>query len=88
MAMILCAGALLNAVLSGHVPLSAQEAAKVQADAAKRTANTRTGEGSGGAVKVLIWTGLTASVTSLMLIVARQAAGQLWRVLTRQEPPA
>jgi membrane protein len=88
MAMILCAGALLNAVLSGHVPLSAQEAAKVQADAAKRTANKRTGEGSGGAVKVLIWTGLTASVTSLMLIVARQAAGQLWRVLTRQEPPA
>jgi membrane protein len=86
--LILCAGALLNAVLSGHVPVSVREKPKARAGAHKREAGQRKSEGSGGAVKVLIWTGLTASVTSLMLIVARQAAGQVWRVITRQEPPA
>jgi len=35
-----------------------------------------------------MWAGLTASVTSLTLILARRLAGSLWRSLTRQEPPS
>jgi membrane protein len=88
LSLILCAGGLLNAVLSGHVPPSKKEAARARAETRKREARQRHDEASSGPVKVLVWTGLTAGVTSLMLILARQAAGQVWRALTRQEPPA
>jgi len=87
LAMILCAGALLNAVLTGHVPASKQETARAKANVAREQAEQRDEDASKGPVKVLVWTGLTAAVTSLMLIIARQAAGGLWRVMTRQEPP-
>jgi hypothetical protein len=66
----------------------------VKADKAEKRRSRRQSQGSresedesGGAVKVLVWTGLTATVTSLTLIVARRLAGSVWRALTRQEPP-
>jgi len=84
--MILCAGALLNAVLAGHLP---QPAPAAEAKGRRRDASpARDEEVSSGPVKVLVWTGLTATVTSLMLLLARRAAGSLWRALTRQEPPS
>jgi membrane protein len=98
LSLILCAGALFNAVLSGHCPILTAEQARVVA-AKKRRARRQSQDSqesqdskdaddeSGGAVKVLVWTGLTAAVSSLMLILARRLAGDLWRALTRQEPP-
>jgi hypothetical protein len=35
----------------------------------------------------VVWAGLTATVTSLMLLLARRLAADLWRAMTRQEPP-
>jgi membrane protein len=90
--LILCAGALLNAVLSGHCPAQTAEQVK-EAKSERRRARRRSQDGresddeSGGAVKVLVWTGLTAAVTSLTLIVTRRLASSVWRALTRQEPP-
>jgi membrane protein len=90
--LILCAGTLLNAVLAGLCPIPSAEQA--QAEKATQRQDRRqardsgeAGDGSGGPVKVVVWTGLTAVVTSLMLILARRLAGTLWRALTRQEPP-
>lgn len=90
--LILCAGALLNAVLSGHCPIPSIEEAQA-ARSERRRSRRRSREaqdaddGSGGPVKVLVWAGLTAAMTSLMLIISRRLAGTLWRALTRQEPP-
>jgi hypothetical protein len=36
---------------------------------------------------VLLWTGLVAASSSLMLLVSRRLASELWRVLTNHEPP-
>ena len=90
LAMILCAGALLNAVLSGHCPVpDAEQAERDAAESAAREESASTGIGRSivGPVKVLVWAGLAATVTSLMLILARRLAGTVWRALTRQEPP-
>jgi hypothetical protein len=92
LSLILCAGMLLNAVLSGHCPIpSAEQAQAAQADRRRSRRQSRgareSDDESGGAVKVLVWAGLTAAVSSLMLIVARRLAGTVWRALTRQEPP-
>jgi membrane protein len=83
--MILCAGALLNAILSGHCPVFAPNPGPGQDSRAK--ARQRAEEGSTGPVKVLVWAGLTAATSSLMLILARRSAVSIWRALTRQEPP-
>ena len=87
LALILCAGALFNSVLTGHVSSPARERAQAKAASARSSAEARQEPTSTGSVKVLIWTGLTATVTSLMLILARQVAGRVWRSLTSQEPP-
>ena len=84
--MILCAGALLNAIQSGHWP------AAVEADTTGRTSRKRgqpepDEEASSGPVKVIVWAGLTAATTSLVLILARRLAVALWRAMYRQEPP-
>jgi membrane protein len=84
--MILCAGALLNAVLSGHCPVLAPRADPPRDRQAKDGQQGE--EESSGTVKVLIWTGLVAATSSLMLIVSRRLATTVWRVLTNREPPA
>ena len=90
--MILCAGALLNAVLSGHcrVPASAEAAPTTKAAGKRRrgAAPEPDEDVSSGPIKVLIWAGLTAMVSGLMLPLSRRLAGSLWRALTRQEPPS
>jgi membrane protein len=89
--MILCAGALLNAILTGHLPLPAKEAARAVRRAARdRPAGAKSGDDgeSGGPVKVLVWAGLTATVTSLVLLLTRRLAAGVWRALTHQEPPS
>jgi membrane protein len=90
LAMIMCAGALLNAVLSGHCPVPAGAGDPPVSKAKGRGDAVRAADegASSGPVKVLVWTGLTATVTTLMLLLARRAAGSLWRALTRQEPPS
>jgi membrane protein len=101
LSLILCAGALFNAVLSGHCLVRTSEQAMVEAAEKRRTRRqSQDSPGSPGSpgykeaddepagpIKVLVWTGLTAAVSSLMLILARRVAGDVWRVLTRQEPP-
>lgn len=83
--MILCAGALLNAVLSGHYPASAPRPAPIRG---KRGRDQRRDEAeSSGPVKVLVWTGLVAAMSSLMLLLSRRLAIGLWRALTHREPP-
>lgn len=82
--MILCAGALLNAVLSGHCPVPAPTPAPTRE---RRTKDREREEESSGAVKVLVWAGLTAATTSLTLLLARRLAVGLWRALTNREPP-
>jgi membrane protein len=84
--MILCAGALLNAVLSGHCPVPTPKPAPTRDRRAKD--RKRDEDESSGAVKVVIWAGLTAATTSLTLILARRLAVCLWRALTNREPPA
>ena len=85
LAMILCAGALLNAVLSGHCPVPAPRPAPTSDQRAK--ARQREEEESSGPVKVLVWAGLMAATTSLMLILARRLAVTIWRLMTNREPP-
>ena len=85
LAMILCTGALLNAVLSRHCPVFVSRPAQ---PGGKNTKDgQRDDEGSSGPVKVLIWTGLVATVSSLMLLLARGLAVRIWRALTNREPP-
>ena len=80
--MIMCAGALLNAILSGHCPVFVPAASR------RPTAPRRRPEvESSGPVKVLIWTGLVAAISSLILILSRRLASGVWRVLTNHEPP-
>jgi membrane protein len=84
--MILCAGALLNAILSGHLPSSAAgpaEPVPAPPPASQRAA----ADASGAPMKVVAWAGLTAAVSSLMLILARRFAIGVWRALTGQQPP-
>jgi membrane protein len=84
---ILCMGALINALDAGFCP--APSAPRREAEAAAARAMARQAEAdSSGPVKVLAWTGLTAAVTSLMLILARRLAGTVWRVTTHREPPS
>jgi uncharacterized BrkB/YihY/UPF0761 family membrane protein len=83
--MILCAGALLNAVLTGHCPTPAPEPDQARDRRAK--SQRRDEEESSGAVKVVIWAGLTAATTSLTLLLARRLAVTIWRTLTNREPP-
>jgi len=88
LSMILCAGALLNAILSGHCPVFATAARPERQKSGRRGAQRPTEQESSGPVKVLIWAGLTATTTSLMLILARRLAGSVWRTMTHQDPPA
>ncbi len=85
LAMILCAGALLNAVLSGHcaVPAPKPDSARNR----RARARQRDEDDSSGPVKVVIWAGLTAATTSLTLILARRLAAAIWRAMTNREPP-
>jgi membrane protein len=85
LSMILCAGALLNAILSGHCPVFTP---KPNPSSTPRAAPRETERLSTGPVKVLVWAGLTTAVSSLMLILARRLAGSLWRAITHQDPPA
>ena len=85
LAMILCAGALLNAILSGHCPVVAPRPEPTRDR--RRRAGERDEEESSGPVKVVLWAGLAATVTTLTLIVARRLAGTVWRTLTNREPP-
>jgi membrane protein len=85
--LILCAGALLNAVLSGQVPAPAAKPAQAGAKPARERGTRESDDSTGGPVKVIVWTGLTATVSTLMLILARRLAGSVWRTLTNQEPP-
>jgi membrane protein len=87
LSMILCAGALLNAILAGQCPVFAVAPADVRQKSGRRGAQQPAEEESSGPVKVLIWAGLTATTTSLMLILARRLAGSVWRTVTHQEPP-
>jgi membrane protein len=94
--MILCAGALLNALLSGHCPVLTKQAAL----AASKDRRGRSGRGrqsagdadaeksSGGPVKTLLWAGLAATTTSLVLLATRRLAAGVWRTLTNQDPPS
>jgi membrane protein len=85
--MILCLGALLNALDAGMCPVVSPVQRKAQAEATR--AATRQAEAdAGGPVKVIAWAGLTAATTSLTLILARRLAGIVWRAMTRQEPPS
>jgi membrane protein len=83
--MILCVGALLSAILSGHCPVFAPKTSPASGSRGK--ARQRDEAASAGPIKVLMWAGLTATTTSLMLILARRLAVSVWRALTRQEPP-
>jgi hypothetical protein len=93
--MILCAGALLNALLAGKLPEPVAETARKKGAAPRRRTGRSGAQGeavhetaSSGPVKVVAWAGLTAAVTSLALILARRLAGGVWRAATRQEPPS
>jgi membrane protein len=88
LSLILCAGALLNAIRSGHSALLAADTVKVGSKRAQADPAGQSEKTSAGPVKVLVWAGLTAATSSLMLLLARRLAGDLWRALTRQEPPS
>jgi membrane protein len=96
--MILVAGALLNATLWGYDrkakrPASEANGSTPSDQRGRARARTRESGASAaisdaeGPLKVVAWAGLTAAVTSLVLIVARGVAGSIWRTLTREEPP-
>jgi uncharacterized BrkB/YihY/UPF0761 family membrane protein len=85
--LILCAGALLNAIRAGQSPAPAAQADTSRSSSPRSQAVKEADDASGGAVKGLVWAGLTAAMTSLMLLLSRRLAGTLWRALTRQEPP-
>jgi membrane protein len=84
LSMILCAGALLNAILSGHCPVFAPKPSPSSPPGADPR---RAEEPSTGPVKVLVWAGLTITVSAMTLILARRLAGSVWRAITHQEPP-
>jgi membrane protein len=83
--MILCVGALLNAILSGHCPVVAQK--PEPATDQRGRSGQESEERSAGAMKVVAWAGLTVATTSLVLIVTRRLSIAIWRGLTHQEPP-
>ena len=91
--MILVAGALLNATLWGYDRKATSPASEASTPTASEQGGTsRAGAGTAlaadeGPLKVVAWAGLTAAVTSLVLIVARGVAGSIWRTLTREDPP-
>ena len=84
--MILCLGALLNAVASGHCPQPAAIKRMDEATAAQEAVRKSQAE-SGGAVKVILWAGLTATVTSATMMLARRLATMAWRATTHRDPP-
>lgn len=87
LSMILCAGALLNAMLSGRAPAVASAP---ESSADEPTADQAARAGAGQEIvpfKVMAWAGLTAAVSSLSLIVARRLAASVWRTVAKQEPP-
>jgi membrane protein len=86
--MILCAGALLNAILSGHCPVLATVPSNAMPTRRPGDRQRADEDASGGPIKVLAWAGLTAAVSSLLLILSRRLAGGLWRALTNQDPPS
>jgi membrane protein len=88
LSMILCAGALLNAILSGHCPVFMTAPPRERRRGGRQSAAQKQQQDeSSGTVKVLLWTGLVAATSSLMLLVSRRLASELWRVLTNHEPP-
>lgn len=98
LSMILVAGALLNATLWGFdrkATSPATEASTPTASSNEAAGKASAGTGSpgpssadsNGPLKVVAWAGLTAAVTSLLLIVARGVAGSIWRMLVGEKPP-
>lgn len=94
--MILCVGALLNAIASGQCPADSPERQAARKSGAPAHTSAREvvqkqepadGE-TGGPVKVIVWAGLTAAVTSVTLLLARRLAALVWRSVTHQEPPS
>ncbi|MCC7367906.1 MAG: YihY/virulence factor BrkB family protein [Chloroflexi bacterium] len=85
--MILCLGALVNALNSGLCPAPSKPKREAEAAAAQVMARQAEAD-SGGPVKVLVWTGLTAATTSVVLLLTRRLAVLLWRGMTRQDPPS
>jgi membrane protein len=98
LAMILVAGALLNATLWGFdrkatspatqasTPTASGKGGADSAASAPDAARSSTPDGE-GPLKVVAWAGLTAAVTTLLLMVARGVAGRIWRVLLHEAPP-
>lgn len=84
--MILCLGALLNAVASGHCPMPAAIKQLDEATTAQEVARQAQAD-TGGPIKVLLWAGLTATVTSATMMLARRLATMAWKASTHQEPP-
>jgi membrane protein len=85
--MILCGGALLNAIASGHCPQSVAKRDNVNEASVQAPAVATRAPQSSGAVKTLLWAGVSAATTSVTLLLARRLAVLLWRSLTRHEPP-
>jgi membrane protein len=84
--MILCVGALFNAVASGHCP-QPSVIKRQENEVAARNAARQSQADTGGPVKVLLWAGLTATVTSATMLLARRLATMAWRASTHQDPP-
>ena len=85
--MILCAGALLNAILSGHSPVVAPRPEPTRGRRTRARGREDEEEESSGPIKVVLWAGLAAATTSLTLILTRRLAVTIWRTLTSREPP-
>ena len=85
--MILCLGALLNALDAGLCPVPSIAEREAKETAARAVARQAEADSS-GPVKVLVWTGLTAAVTSLTLLLTRRLAVVIWQTLTHREPPS
>jgi membrane protein len=89
--MMLVAGALLNAILSGHSQRPATEAGMSATELAqshrRQGGRAQQGKDGEGPLKVVVWAGLVAAVSSLVLITARGIAAQLWRMIVREDPP-
>jgi membrane protein len=84
--MILVAGALLNATLSGHCQ-QVESPTRQGAHPSRGAHSAAMPVAADAPMKIVAWAGLTAAVTSLLLIAARGFAGAIWRILIREEPP-